>query len=41
MYWLQTKVTLIAVALNILLLFWLLFIRKEKKVSKSDVSSID
>lgn len=41
MYWFQTKVTLIAVALNILLLFWLLFIRKEKKVSKSDASSID
>jgi hypothetical protein len=37
-YWLQIKATLLAVALNILVLLWLLlFIRKEKKVPKPDI----
>jgi hypothetical protein len=42
MYWLQTKATLIVIALNILFLLWLfLFVRKEKKVFKPDTSRND
>ena len=42
MYWVQTKVTLIAIALNMVLLLWLfLFIREEKKISNSDNSPVN